>query len=131
MFFIVIGQENPGDQFALLRVSLHDCGKARLGRFEGMAVEIEPEPALSFLLIRPVTMKAPVRQDRADITIKLQPFLPPGKGYAKTEKNKGEKLEKSKVEWLDKLETVRRDTKVMQEKLENYLIGSQKLDLMI
>ena len=37
------------------------------------------------------------------------------------EKNKGEKLEISKVEWLDKLETVRRDTKVMQEKLGRLL----------
>ena len=52
-----------------------------------MALEIEPEPPEAFLLIRPVAMKTSIREDRSDIAIKLQPFLPLGKGYAKTEKN--------------------------------------------
>ena len=55
-----------------------------------MALEIEPEPPEAFLLIRPVAMKTSIREDRSNIAIKLQPFLPPGKGYAKTEKNKGD-----------------------------------------
>ena len=88
VFVIVLRQENSGNHFALLHVAFYDCGKTRLTRLEGMALEIQPEPALSFLPIRPMAMKAAIRQDRTNITIKLELSLSLGKGYAKTEKKK-------------------------------------------
>ena len=84
----VVGQENPGDQFALLSVPFDHYGETRLGRLESVAFEIQPEPALSFLLIRPMAMKAAIRQDRTNITIKFELSLSLGKGNAKTEKKK-------------------------------------------
>ena len=71
LLVLVIGEDSR-DQIALLGVSRHDRQLAQLRLLDRFLAKIKPEPGFPGLFIRAMTMKARLRENRANIPIEIQ-----------------------------------------------------------
>ena len=68
----LVGAGHSLDEFARLNLARHDGNGSRLGSLGRGTALIQPQPRLPFLLIRPVTGKTVVRQDRPDVAVEVE-----------------------------------------------------------